>query len=147
MGEAQRNDVTLPAGRVFFTTGVWVDEELDLAERAVAQLQQEVDDLEAEQKAADAEAAGGNVLDRAKNVRAATLRYEQRDLAMLKLRTVAASLPGPSGVVDGPPGLKVGKRGGMSVKRRGPWNRAFGEEYHILGTFSMTPLDDVAGEE
>ena len=34
--DATRNDVVLPAGRLFFTTGMWQAEELELAQQAVS---------------------------------------------------------------------------------------------------------------
>ena len=194
--ETTRNDVSLPAGQIFFTNGCWADDELNMAEQAVVQLQQEIDAIDGEASAGDTgvlgrvadirtracftracfadsthcwscmDASGAGLVSTLVVVATGARRYEERELLMLKLRTVAQSLPGPSGVVDGPRGIKVGKRGGISVKRRecalpepesdrvrsnlsrsppgGPWYRGFGEEFHILGTFSMTPLEDDA---
>jgi hypothetical protein len=140
--EAVRNDVVFPSGRVFFTNGLWDAEQLALCEEAVAQLQQQVDEIDQQQKASEAKvAADGGLLTRAGALREGARRYEERDLLLAKLRAVVVSLPGPSGTVDGPSGLAVGKRGGLSVKRRGPWYRGFGDEYHMLGTFSMAPLE------
>ena len=44
---ASRNDVELPTGRVFFTNGCWIGQELELAQTAVEQLQEELAELEA----------------------------------------------------------------------------------------------------
>ena len=131
---AFRNDVELPTGRVFFTNGCWIGEELELAQTAVEQLQEELAELEA----APVFSEGANPLQKIFELPKAVNRDEKRTLVRAKLQAVAGSLPGPSGVVDCPgrPGLKVGKAGGLSVKRP----KGLGEAYYILGKFSMSPI-------
>ena len=138
--EARRNDVVLPSGRVFFTNGFWEADGLERCEQAVAKLQQEIDALDAQFEAS--KDGGRGLIDRAATMRENTLRYDERELLLAKLRIEAKSLPGPTGVVDGPANLRMSKTGGLCVKRRGPWFRGFGEEYHILGSFSMTLLEE-----
>jgi hypothetical protein len=128
---AVRNDVNLPAGRVFFTTGCWDAKLLRLVESAHAQLTDELQALDA----SPGPAPGGNPLEA---IQAGTRRAEERELLMSKLSAVRSSLPGPSGVLDGDVGsLKVGRRGGLSVKRRGGL-LDMDEIYPVIGTFTLS---------
>ena len=70
-------------------------------------------------------------------------KSERRQMLAAKVSAVASSLPGPSGTVDGPPGLKVGKVGGLSVRRK----RGMGEAYFMLGTFSLASVELGASDE
>lgn len=137
---ARRNDVVLPAGRVFFTTGCWEAAQLDMAVEATEDLRKEIVSLDMEELTARAEAPGLlDLIEQARVLRERVQRDEKRNALRGTLSAVMPSLPGPSGTVDGPDGrLKMGKRGGMSVKRRGQLGR---EEYPMLGTFTMTGLD------
>lgn len=135
---ASRNDVSIPSGRVFFTNGCWEAEQLSLAQQALKSLEEEIDALDSETAQAASQSNGLNVVKRALIFREEVLRSERRQVLTQKYSAVAQSMPGPSGCVDGPEGLMVGKRGGLCVKRPG---RPFGEEYHILGTFSMAQLE------
>ena len=131
---ATRNDVELPAGRLFFTTGCWDTEELALAKTAAEQLQEELKELESIPLFAE----GGNIVQKALEIRRGVTRDERKSLLRTKLRAVASSLPGPSGTVDvsGLPGVAVGKSGGLSVKGK----KTLRDAYLILGRFTMVPL-------
>jgi hypothetical protein len=132
---AARNDVELPAGRLFFTTGYWDAQELELAQTAVEQLQSELSELEAIPIFED----GGNVLQKALEIRRAVTRDERKTMLRAQLRAVTGSLPGPSGTVDipGRKDIQVGKSGGLCVKRK----QNLGQDaYFILGKFTMVPM-------
>ena len=136
---AQRNDVTLPAGRLFFSTGCWEASQLKMALEATENLRQEIVSLDMEELTAKAEAPSlFNLVEQVRAARDGAVRNERRNQLRSTLSVVVQSLPGPSGTVDGPEGLKMGKRGGMCVKRRG---KLGGEEYPMLGTFTMASLE------
>jgi hypothetical protein len=133
---AARNDVTLPAGRVFFTNGCWEAQQLDVAEKTLLELREEIETLD---QVSMAEPSGGNIMQRASALRAAVLRSDQRRLLVENWKAVSSSLPGPTGSVDGPAArsVKVGAKGGLCVKRK---SAPFGTEYHILGSHTMALL-------
>ena len=141
--DATRNDVVLPAGRLFFTTGCWQATELELAEQALKELEEAISELDTSWAATREEGEKANVLRKAAIFREGVTLSEKRQMLVAQLRAVASSMPGPSGTVDGPPGLKVGKVGGLSVKRK----RGLGEAYFMLGTFSMASIELQASQE
>ena len=136
---ATRNDVVLLPGRVYFTTGYYLDETLDAAERAVASARAEVDALQDEILQADADAKQGSPFSRAAALRRQVTLFDKRTFALERLQEAEATAP-KSGTIAGPAGVQVSRAGGLTVKRRGGL-LGLREEYHILGTFSMSPSE------
>ena len=134
---AQRNDVTLPAGRVFFTTGVWARDDLERAEAEAERLKSLLERLDAEGAQADKEIASANLLQKAAAVRAAVNRNDQRVTLVAQYKAVASCLPGTDGTLEGPSGVRVAKKGGLCIKVK----RLLGDQYHILGSFTMCPIE------
>lgn len=136
---AARNDVDCPAGRVFFTTNYWTEAALADCEAAATQAQAALDEVEAELQAAITARSEGNPFQRAMAVRRSVLLTESQQLLQSQIRDAKRALP-DSGTVEGPAGLRVSRRGGLSVKR--PRKLGFGGDfYYILGTFSMAPRE------
>ena len=116
---AQRNDASLPAGRVFFRSACWDGEML-------SQSQREAEAVQAKLTAStDAAAAASNLIERAQAVTsqdADTLRFHQEILER--------SLPDERGVIEGPGGLQVAAGGDLCIK-------AFPLGYRTIGRFSL----------
>ena len=144
-----RNDVELPAGRVFFNAPVWQRPELDAGADTLADAEAL---LKTRQAALDAhfEEHGDDL-----TPFGAPLRFRKRvdlvdarDVALRRVKFVkrlmpdGAVVPGPWPGVAADSALNVGA-GGLVVKRRG--RIGVGVEYHILGKFECAPLGDGAG--
>ena len=129
--EVSRNDVTLPAGRVFFTTGFWEAGSYEKASVESTRLRAQLD-----AKRDDAKTAAGEGITQ---LRRAVLLQEE--LETLYQRTAEAAVPEREEMVEAAGGrLLLSGAGGLCVKRRGPPWRLWGEEYHILGRLSMSAL-------
>mmetsp|Transcript_57657 Transcript_57657/g.100922 ORF Transcript_57657/g.100922 Transcript_57657/m.100922 type:complete len:353 (+) Transcript_57657:70-1128(+) len=133
---AVRNDVELPAGRVFFTSAFWPQEELSKAQDTVTEMETQVNEMREELNSKNLRE--GNALQQASALRAGFNEYDRlktKEKAMMKFR---AGLPN-DGVVEVPDTmLSLEKNGGLCIKKRGPAWRAFREEFLILGTFGIT---------
>lgn len=135
---AARNDVDCPAGRVFFTTEFWTAEALAGCEAAAAEAQHELDEQQAQLDEMTRAQGEGNPIARALAVRRSVLLLESRQTLKARLSEAQKALP-DAGTVEGPGGLRVNRRGRLSVKRPGRFG--VGDFYFILGTFSMKPRE------
>lgn len=145
--EVQRNDVTLPAGRVFFTAPVWQEVELERGAEARAAT---VERLEAAAEASTALAAAAvraNPLAKLFGLRKQVLALDEKNAVLRRLERIDRVVGGSANAGAGPfPGLvegaalTVGTTGGLVVKRTP--KLGVGTEYHILGTFSAQPAGD-----
>ena len=133
---AERNDVRLPAERVFFTSICWLDgdelaEEVALQQATQVELQQ-LEDLY-------------DKLDDDKGVLQQTLRLRSKILLKDRINLLRARLNEQDGILpdvhENPvihgPGVLFSKEGCMTVKRFGGI-LGMREEYHIVGTFKIT---------
>lgn len=146
---AQRNDVSIPAGRVFFDTACWDQEELHAAEADEALLEAELEqllsesyeaDLAAAEAAVDAQGVTSTLLAQAQDVRERFVREQQISSLQWELSYLKRAMPGRAriGLLAAPGGVLLGNAGGLSIRANGPeslWGLA--DVYFILGTFSV----------
>ncbi len=133
--ESRRNDVTLPPGRVFFTTAAWQGDALErkLAERA--EVEEKVRLTEASYVEAEKASREGSLWDRLSSFRSGVDKFDKRTAARAELGKFAMLPRRLDDTTGAPGGVRVAERGGLSVKRI----KMVREEYHILGRFSMAP--------
>ena len=143
---AERNDVELPAGRVFFTGGAfWDADGLKSAEAKLASLEADYERQYEESTARAKAVDNASPLGRIRAVRAAVLAQDEVVNLRRRIADQQAGLPGDSSVVTGLGGVKLAAEGVLSVKRRGG---AFGlrEVYNLVGRYEVVQsLDDDAG--
>ena len=139
-GGARRNDVECPPGRVFFTTGYWAGDALAAAEAEFAKVQADCAALEVAMAQAREDAQQGSPLARAAALRNQVTLQDRRVLLNAKLADARAAVPAKErgGAVEGPNGLHVSNVGTVCVKRQGGF-LGLREEYHIIGTFTLSP--------
>jgi hypothetical protein len=149
-----RNDVSLdPAERLYLLANVWREKDLAVGLERLRPLQAKVDDAQARLDAqlshetGDRRLDGENPLDTALAWTDMAVLVQQRDTCRQELRVAAQRLPVKSAGLS-PPGawpgtteaLVVGP-GTIGVKRR--TGGLFGvEEFHVIGSFTVTPLED-----
>lgn len=151
---AVRNEVELPAGRIFFTGAVvWDEKALLKAEAEAASLSQDLDALKAEALALADEASdsSSSPIAKAAAVRKGVLVQDKQRLKKAQLADAFRSLPDREGAQGSGtstssaalPGVVVGRaqRGCLSVKRRGG---LFGlrEVYNIIGRYELELLPE-----
>eukprot|EP00543_Licmophora_paradoxa_P003979 CAMPEP_0202447848 /NCGR_PEP_ID=MMETSP1360-20130828/6611_1 /ASSEMBLY_ACC=CAM_ASM_000848 /TAXON_ID=515479 /ORGANISM="Licmophora paradoxa, Strain CCMP2313" /LENGTH=233 /DNA_ID=CAMNT_0049065117 /DNA_START=190 /DNA_END=891 /DNA_ORIENTATION=- len=133
---AKRNDVELPAEKVFFTSICWIKDEtlMEAVREKQGELQKELD--ETKQKLDRMKEKSKGFLKQTLMMRPSILLGEKRSLLERKLRELEVLYPLRSDmVIDGPNNLVFAKEGYMSVKRlRGILGR---EEYHWIGKFTI----------
>ena len=140
---AERNDVTLPPGRLFFNSACWDAVELSAGLREREEVEEQIEKLREDQQAARAR-EGLDVLEQAKEVRETLKRAEEYDKLKFQLDYLRKSLPDSRGSLDVPrSGLdvpsKIAAAGGLSIKANGAKNLfgALGDVYHIVGRFEI----------
>lgn len=138
---AVRNDVKLPAGRVFFASGAWSEAELFEAREKAAELEDQVAELNQAFKEKATFLKNGTALERAKALRAGTAIYDKLAFRQKSLNDIMSSIPSSKDAIEVPNSmLHLNKLGGLSIKTRGPARRFFAREYHVIGTFSFNDL-------
>ena len=146
---AVRNDVTLNSGeRLYATANCWREVDFDIGRRRLApynaklQAAQDAIDARLEHTTGDRRLDGTDIVDTALASIDMAMLVKQRDDLLAELRSVQQKLPPISDVSK--PGHWPGSteklviaNGKVGVKRRkGLW-----EEFHILGTWSASPLE------
>ncbi|GMI02837.1 hypothetical protein TrVE_jg4752 [Triparma verrucosa] len=141
----EKRDTVLPPGRVFFTAAGWMDEEIEVGNKARSGLVSLLEnDILVKLKAAQEDYDQANALAKVGKLSNLVGLSTKRDNTMARIRSIDKSLP-----KKGDGNLKPGKfpfiesrfriaGGGLCVKRPG---KVMGSEYHILGTWSCTPVD------
>jgi len=147
---AMRNDVELPAERIFFLTSCWLssspenNNELDRARKRKEQFEQEIELIDARtNKIRSQELASnilGNVIQRAFNLRHLLVLAGRRNKLQGQLKEVEREYPldssGSAGVIQGPNDVIYAKEGVIAVKRlKGAMGTQ--EEYCWVGTFAI----------
>lgn len=151
--EVQRNDVTIPAGRVFFSTVCWdagdeAVEERRPVENQLRDVEAQLDAMTGElQKAADErlnrDNAGGP-LEGAKTLNEDRQLTSDARKLLIQLQELRGALPDDGFCVTGPGGVQVVKEGGLVIKRN-DWRNGFGalgDVFLILGRFNVAPPKD-----
>lgn len=143
-GGARRNDVELPAERVYFLSRCWIvpdpsgDESGRSAlERAMKEKERVLSDIELTNarfdKIRNTPPAGtllGDVVQSAFNARHMVVLVERRKSLQSRLDELVQKYPlDANGIVDGPNGVTFAKEGVVAVKRS--------RQYHWIGTFSI----------
>jgi len=134
---AVRNDVTLPAERVFFSTVCWLDNDsvLDSAEKRYTELEDERDKVAKEMVELKKSSSTGNFFTKAAALRPSILLLERRNSLEEQIEEMRQLYPlQKKKLVQGPNGTLFAKEGYMSVKR---YAGALGaqEQYHWVGQF------------
>ena len=144
---AKRNDVELPAERIFFISSFWVENQSAL-ERA----QQRKDDLEkslreTQEELQRIEQESTNFFQKALGLRQSVLLVEKKGSLQKQLIELTQSYPlDPDTYIRGPKGLLFAKEGVISVKRfRGAMDTR--EQYHWVGTFAFKEFFEDEYEE
>jgi len=145
--EATRNDVSLPAGRVYFSSGAWNVAEKQVALAEVEQLKQKIEAIiETKDAAVDYAKAKGEenvgLLERANAFRKAKSRSDTATPLVDQYKSLLSSLPDETvATADGTAELLT--RGGISLKRNDARNLfgALGDVYLILGRYSLSRSD------
>lgn len=132
-GGCAKNDVSLPAGRLFFSTRVWQTEELARLTASLAAVEAEV-----EAELAEAQTLDGGPL----ALKARIKKRRANEARMERLRRGLPTVDAPTAEVPGPFGLTVALEGQMSVVRYQtklvPWRGvASVPEYGVVGSFEM----------
>ncbi|KAL3937403.1 MAG: hypothetical protein SGBAC_007494 [Bacillariaceae sp.] len=148
---AERNDVTLPAERIYFLWSCWILNEasIEMAEGLKARLEERIYELGQQLEAFQEQ----NVLQRALGLRQNVLLVEKRGKLKAQLEEVIKTYPlssNPMQLAKGPNGLIFPQEGVIAVKR---WGGSMGarEQYHWVGTFTLKEFfedeDDEEDEE
>ena len=142
---ATRNDVSIPAGRVYFNSACWDGTELRAALAEATECEARLDTLRAEQvEGRERDRRDDpNVLEQAGEVRASMARADEFEKLKNRLAFLKQSLPDRRGSLDGPRGVQIAGGGGVSVKANGAVNLfgALGDVYHVLGRFDTKPAE------
>lgn len=142
--EASRNDVTLPSGRVYFSSACWNVEERMVAQAEADALKEEIEaiiktkDAETDYAKAKGQESDVGFLERADAFRKAKQRSDKAMPMVKQYKQLLGSLPdeailAPNGEVE------VLTKGGMSIRRndaRNLWG-GLGDVFLILGRFSV----------
>eukprot|EP00747_Dinoflagellata_sp_TGD_P170465 gnl/TRDRNA2_/TRDRNA2_202087_c0_seq1.p1 gnl/TRDRNA2_/TRDRNA2_202087_c0~~gnl/TRDRNA2_/TRDRNA2_202087_c0_seq1.p1 ORF type:complete len:407 (-),score=47.71 gnl/TRDRNA2_/TRDRNA2_202087_c0_seq1:33-1253(-) len=133
---AVKNDVALPADRVYFGLYAWDGTQLEQDKIELEKLQQEaqaIQDMDTSNSRQSSPRAPESILDQAREV-------GKLERMLAKARDLRRDMPiDTDDVIDGPGGLKIGKCGGLYVRR---WKLFAGRVNYILGTFTIRPFDD-----
>ena len=139
---ATRNDVVLPAERIYFLTSCWIEDDrvLERAKQRQKQLEASLQEVEEKLRQLSSESTG--FLQKAMGLRESVLLVEKRASIETQLEEIAQTYPlEPSKLVQGPNGIVFVKDGIIAVKRfRGTMGTR--EQYHWVGTFELTEFFD-----
>lgn len=144
---AQRNDVTLPAERIFFLWSCWIvnEKSIEMAEALKSRLEERIAECQQELEAFKQQ----NLLQQAMSLRQNVLVAEKQGKLKAQLQEVIKTYPlssNPMQLVKGPNGLVFPKEGVIAVKR---WGGSMGtrEQYHWVGTFTLKEFFEAEKEE
>lgn len=141
---AKRNDVELPAERIYFLTSCWLSPDDDgvlRARKRKKELTQEIELTEARIDKINSQELEsnpiGNAIQRAFNLRHLTVLVERRNNLVRQLEEVEQTYPvDPARVIQGPQGVIYAKEGVIAVKRlKGAMGTR--EQYWWIGKFTV----------
>ena len=129
--QLQRNDVSIPAGRLYFSTPCWDGSgaERRKAYERMDEVQQQLDELSEELKAMMEERkSSGEVgfLRAAGRVKEDLQRAQQAQQLIAKLQQYQSVLPDPDACIEGDDGVWIAREGGLAIIRRTDKRNVFG---------------------
>jgi len=141
---AVRNDVKLPAERIFFTSKFWMvsDNDVQIMKKQLNELREKLKIIEDEKSDLNNQDKNGRGViqwfRKAQDFRSLVALSDRKDILKRRLGTLERALPVNSqNVIRGPNGILFDKEGYMTVKRyAGLLGRT--EQYHIVGKFSIS---------
>lgn len=132
---AVRNDVTLPAERIYFLSSCWIKDDgiLDRANQRKSKLLKSLQSINEELEELKRSSAG--FFQKALGFRQSVILIERRAEFQSELERLEQTYPlDPSRIVNGPNNIIFAKDGVIAVKRfRGAYDTK--EQYHWIGTF------------
>lgn len=139
---ATRNDVQLPAERIFFSSICWLADEKTIknAERRKKEFEKKLGEVEKE--ISELQEKSTNFFSKALALRPSILLFEQRDLLSKQISELQQIYPlVKDDIVRGPNGTLFVKEGYMAVKR---YAGALGsqEQYHWVGKFQIKDFQE-----
>ncbi len=140
---AVRNDVELPAERIYFLSSCWIENEAGF-ERALERhngLQKDLEIVQTQIQSLQEDSQSKGLLGKAMNMRELTLLVDKKKETLEKLGELEQLYPLPEVTqrefVEGPKGFLFAKQGYIAVKRmRGAMETR--EQYHWVGTFTFS---------
>ena len=139
---AVRNDVTLPAERIYFMSSCWIKNEpsLQRAQLRYNELEQNLANVRTEIAKLEAESKSSGIFGKALNLRQMTMLVEKKQSIEAQLYDLERTYPlqetTQQTLLEGPNDLLFVKEGVIAVKRfRGAMETR--EQYHWVGTFSI----------
>ena len=144
---ATRNDVELPAERIYFMTSCWIDNEaaLQRAQKRLEEAEKAIEDINNEIR--EIEQASSNIFQKAMGFRETVTLVETKKAITDQVNELRQTYPLNSELLlKGPNGLTFVKEGIIAVKRyRGALETR--EQYHWVGTFSIKEFFEDEDEE
>ena len=154
----ERNDICLDAGeRIYLTANCWREQALETAARRLQPITQEYERAQERLEKAlahetgDRRLDGTNLVDTLAGMRDTAQLVIERDEALRRLEEARTRYPSQFTVDTIPEGPWPGQVEWLSIEPRYLMvrrDKLLGEEYHVIGTWSVEPLlDDADGEE
>ena len=150
---AVRNDVELPAERIFFLSTCWIQNAyaFERAQERYSELEETLEEIQSDISKVQEEAQSKGILGKAMSVRELTLLVDKKKETQQMLGELEQQYPLQESTqrefVEGPKGLLFAKKGFIAVKRfRGAMETR--EQYHWVGTFTFQEFfEDLEDEE
>jgi len=150
---AVRNDVELPAERIYFLSSCWIQNEggFQRAQERHDDLQKDLEIVQTKIQSLQEDSQSKGILGKAMNMRELTLLVDKKKETLEQLGEVEQLYPLPEVTqrefVEGPKDLLFAKQGYIAVKRmRGAMETR--EQYHWVGTFTFSEFfEDLEDEE
>jgi len=149
---AKRNDVELPAERIYFLSSCWIKNEPTFrrAQQRYDDLDASLEDVRGDIAKLEAEARSSGIIGKAMGLRQMTLLVEKTQRIEAQLSELEQTYPlrdtTRQELLDGPNDLLFVREGVIAVKRfRGAMETR--EQYHWVGTFSIKEFFEDLDEE
>ena len=149
---AVRNDVELPAERIYFISSCWIQNEQSFqrAQQRYNELEESLEEIQREIAKVQTESGSKGILGKAMSIREMAVLVDKKKDALALLQELEQLYPlaetTQQGLVEGPNDLLFSKKGYIAVKRfRGAMETR--EQYHWVGTFTYEEFFEDLDEE
>jgi hypothetical protein len=149
---AVRNDVELPAERIYFISSCWIQNEQSFqrAQQRYDELEESLEEIQREISKVQTESNSKGIIGKAMSIREMAVLVDKKKVALSLLRELEQTYPlqetTKQEFVEGPNDLLFSKKGYIAVKRfRGAMETR--EQYHWVGTFSFQEFFEDLDEE